>query len=329
MTRKSRLLSCCTLALALLPSASRGADDENKPAPPRLQCWVDLYRGEPLSYQAVVDDLAGVGVVYLGERHGLARHHKIQEQIITDLAARGVPLVLGLEQMEAVYQRHLDRYSRGEIDFDELAEATEWKRRWAEYESYRGALEAARTAKAPILALNARRETIRKVARGGGVDRLDAASRKELPEDLHLDDTTYEQLLRLRLPVHATVGPDRLRPMIEAQIARDEKMASVLATFLQSDEGKGRTAVVLCGAMHCAYGLGTADRVRRRIPGVKDRIILMSDSGDSKLSPAMQAMSRPITVTHEQLRQLGRPIADYLHITSRKVPGPMSPASNP
>ncbi|NLE39973.1 MAG: ChaN family lipoprotein [Pirellulaceae bacterium] len=301
-----------TVAADELPEA-----EQEKVGSKRLECWVDLYRGEPIPFDAVLADLAGIRVIYLGERHGLARHHEIQRRIVQELAHRKVPLVLALEQMEAVYQPELDRYNRGEIDFDELAKATDWSNRWAEYESYRGVLDAARKANAPVLALNARRETIRQVARSGGVDKLDEATRGGLPGEMQLDDPVYEKLLNLYLGVHATAMPGRLRPMIEAQIARDEAMASVLSEYLKSEQGRGRTAVVLCGAMHCSYGLGTPARVRGRMPDAKERIILMSESGDTKITPAMERMARPITITHEQLRTIDRPVADYLHLISR------------
>jgi len=319
MRRKCCLLMWCILAAACFPGASGGAEQANPPEAGRLQCWVDLYRGEPLPFEAVLGDLAGARVVYVGERHALARHQAIQEAIVRGLAERDVPLVLAMEQVEVIYQPQLDQYNRGEIDFDRLAELMDWKSRWSGHESYRGVVEAARKAGAPVLALNARRETIRQVARSGGVEKLDEARRKELPKEIWLDDPAYERLLNLSLQVHAMAMPGRLRPMIEAQMARDEQMAATLSAFLDSKQGRGRTAVVLCGAMHCSHGMGTVARVRRRMPDVKDRIILMSESGDVKLSPAMQAMARPIHVTHEQLREVQQPIADYLHIISRKA----------
>ena len=71
--------------------------------------------------------------------------------------------------------------------------------------------------------------------------------------------------------------------------------------------------IVLCGAGHVAYGLGTPERVRRRMPGVVDRIVLFSESGDLEISAQEKAVSREISITHEQLRTIQRPIADYLH----------------
>jgi hypothetical protein len=73
---------------------------------------------------------------------------------------------------------------------------------------------------------------------------------------------------------------------------------------------------VLCGAGHVSYGLGMVSRVRRRLPEIKDRVILLSQSGDLELSPEELAITRDIEITHEQLRAINRPIADYLHVRS-------------
>jgi uncharacterized iron-regulated protein len=311
---QSLLLSALFLIAAI---ASVVAGDEAKQ---RRSLWIDLAHGEPLGYEDVVEDLAGAGVIYIGERHTIERHHEIQQRILADLAQRKIPLVLALEQLESYQQPIVDQYNRGEIDFDEFARKSDWAKRWDNYQQYKPIVETARKHNVPLLALNARAETIRQVARGGGVERLEAKLRAELPAEMQLDDPLYAKLLGMQMMVHAAANPERLRPMIEAQIARDESMAAALCEYLQSPAGKGRTAVVLCGAGHIAYGLGTAARVRRRLPEIRERIIVMSESGDTELSPAMKAQARPVTITHQQLRDLGRPLADYLQVTEAKSP---------
>ncbi len=276
--------------------------------------WIDVYQGEPVGHQEVLEDLATARTIYLGERHTLQRHHQMQTKILTDLAQKGLPLAVGLEQMESSQQSHLDRYNRGEIDFEQLANVTAWPKRWQNFQQYRPILEAARKWKAPVVALNAKSETIRQVVRSGGVDRLPPGVRKELPAKVQLQDPPYEKLLCLEMMVHVSATSQTLRPMIEAQIARDEAMAEALATFLKSDQGRGRKLLVLCGAGHVAYGLGLPARVRRRLPDIKDRIVLFSESGEVRLSPEEKAQARAVEITHEQLRDLCRPIADYLWV---------------
>lgn len=299
---------------AFLATHVAGGADEA----PRCRLWIDACQGEPTTYPAVLADMAGVRVVYLGERHTLARHHDLQAQLVTDLAAQGTPLIIGLEQLEAFQQPQLDEFNAGKLTFDQLAEATQWAQRWNNYRQYQPVLEAARKADAWVIGLNARSQTIRQVARGGGVAKLDAVTRKELPAEMQLVDPPYEKLLQMVMMVHMAATPERLRPMIEAQIVRDEVMAHTLAACLQSERGRGRTAIVLCGSGHVAYGLGTVARVRRRLPDVQDRIVLLSESGDVELSEAEKAVSRPVDISHRQLRDLRRPVADYLHVTSLK-----------
>ncbi len=291
--------------------------------------WIDVYQGEPLPYAEVLADLANADVIYLGERHTIARHHAIQERILTDLGKKSIPLAVGLEQMETFRQPQLDRYNRGEIDFDELAKATDWANRWGNFAQYRGILEAARKLKAPVVALNAKAETIRQVARSGGVEKMPAEARKELPAEMQLQDPAYEKALSLELQVHASAMAKAIRPMIEAQMARDESMARAIGAFLESKEGKGRKMIVICGGGHVARGLGTPARVRRRMPGVKDRIVLLSESGEVQLSPAELAMASNVQITHEQMRELSQPIADYLCVKPLSEENAEPPKSNP
>ena len=198
--------------------------------------WIDACEGEPAEYAQVVEDLGKARVVYLGERHTLQRHHDTQARLIADLAQRRRPsLVVALEPLEASQQPSIDRFNRGEIDFDGLAAAIDWAKRWPSYQQYRPVLEAARKAKAPVIGLSPSPEVIRAVVRSGGVDRLDAKLRKQLPAEMDFKDPVYEKLLAAQLMVHMAASPERLRPMIEAQIARDEAMSAALADYLRSD----------------------------------------------------------------------------------------------
>lgn len=290
------------------PLAGRGEADSEAPAH-RCEMWVDALAGEPVRYAEVLADLAGARVVYLGERHGTARHHRWQQRIVAGLASQRRLLVLALEQIEAHYQPAVDRYNRGEIDFEGLAQATDWAHRWSNYADYRPAVEAAHEAGVPILALNARQETIRQVARGGGIANLPPSLRAELPASLETEDPVYERVLRPQLAVHGMASAERLRAMVEAQIARDETMAERLAGFLRSAGDAPGTAVVLAGAGHVAYGLGMPSRVCRRLPGMSDRIVLFSATGEAGPPQGAQAGRQ-----HEELRAIGCPIADYLSL---------------
>ena len=284
----------------------------------RLNLWIDLYMGEPIVYEEMIRDLKKVQVVYLGEVHTIQRHHDLQKKIIEDLQKSGKSIILGLEQMEASKQKELDHYNRGEIDFNELSEATNWADNWSNYKTYEPIIETVHKSGGVIAALNADKAIIRQV-RHKGIDGLSENERKHLPENIFINDEQYRRLIKMLLKVHAMMSPDHLDPVIEAQAARDEKMAEVLSEYIRINREQNWVVVVLCGAVHINYGLGIPDRVRLRIPSIRDRIVIFSQSGDLVLSPMEKAMARDITITHEDIRFLQRPIADYLHVIELKT----------
>lgn len=294
------------LLLATLPAIVPAQDVEG--------FWLDLYSAEPIEGEALIDDLAAAEVVYLGETHSVDRHHALQTWVIEQLAARGVPFFLAMEQAESFHQNQIDRYNDGDLTFEELLAASDWEQRWSNIRDYQPLIEAAHRVGAPIVGINARAELIRAIGRGG-LEGLSRAQRRELPHELWLGDPAYRRLLKLQLPVHAGMSEEMLDRVCDAQIARDATMATEIVRFMESERGKGRIAVVIAGSGHVNFGFGAPDRVRSLRPGVRDRIVLFTVSGDLTLSPEemAMAMAEAVTISHEDLRALGRPVADYLH----------------
>lgn len=274
--------------------------------------WLDLYSGDEVSEAAVAKDLRNAGVVYIGESHTIPRHHAIQLDVLKSLAKSGRPLALGMEQLEARNQPEIDRFNRGELDFDGLVKVIDWKKQWGNYEQYRAICEFAQRSGIPIKGLNAPRDVIRAIGRGG-LKSLSSEQRKQLPRSINLKDPAYEKLMNILLSVHASMDPEMLRPIFEAQVARDETMAQNIAEA-RGDTKSPQTVVVLCGSGHVRFGLGTPDRVRRRLPDVQDRILLATESGQLKMSAKEKAMSRDTGLSHADLREIGRPLGDYLKV---------------
>ena len=287
----------------------------NRPA-----LWVDTLRGEPLDFAKLLDELQLARVVYLGEIHSLPRHHDLQTSILDGLARRGVRLVLAMEQFEYFAQPALDRFNARDTDLNQLVAAAEMNKRWRGHTNYHALLQTARAHQIPVLALNARAETIRAVGRQG-LAGITADQRAELPPEIVTADPLYERLATRVLGVHMAFDPQKLRPVFEAQVARDETMAARLAEFLLSPTGENCTAVVICGRGHCEFGFGMPDRVARRIPNVAQRIVLFSESGDLHLSEAERKQAREIEMPQQFLRELGRPPGDFFHAIEPAPPG--------
>jgi uncharacterized iron-regulated protein len=321
-----RFVSTPLLILMALLSACTSVPQ--RPSPP-AEFWIDLARGEEAAEADVLADLAGAGVIYVGEVHRIRRHHDIQLQLLQQLYARGVPLVLCLEQLEAPDQAAVDRYGRGETDFAGLVTAIDWAKKWSNHEEYRALCEFARQHRIPIRALNAPAAIIRAVSRGGGLARLPADQRAQLPPEVLLDDPVYERLMQLELAVHAAVEPTKLRPMFEAQATRDDTMAANIVAARNTGSDKPRTAFVVLGAGHVRYGLGTAARVRRRAPGIVERIVLMTSSGHLQKTAAEESATRKIDITHADLRSFERPPGDYLRVLPRATAAANLPPGHP
>lgn len=278
--------------------------------------WLDLVSGEETGNADVFADLAKADIVYVGESHTIDRHHAVQLGVLQELHARGRALTLCLEQLEARDQATIDRFNAGALTFEQLATELGWARKWKNYADYRALCDFAQQNRIPVRALNAPPEVIRAVSRGGGLAKLPAEQRATLPPDIELNDAPYERLLNLQLAVHMAMDPAKLRPVFEAQVARDETMATNIATAraLTGPDGAPRTAVVVAGTGHVRFGLGTPDRVRRRLPGIVDRIVLSTESGQLKLTAADKAAMRDIEISHADLRALARPPGDYLRV---------------
>lgn len=284
----------------------------------RKGLWVDLYKAEPVDFNGMIEDLSSVDVVFVGESHRLDRHHHFQNDIVKALSATGKKVLLGIEMMEAEFQDSLNMYNKGEIDFDELATQTKWSEHWKNYKDYKDILESVIQANGIVQALNANSDIIRSIGRNG-LDELSEEDRATLPVEMNFDDPLYEKWLNQLLLVHMPFSEDMLWKVYQAQVVRDEMMAYQMAEAWKSLENQDEwIGVVLCGTGHCSYGNGTVSRLLRHLPNLKDRIVLMSESGDIVLTQQEKEMSRDIEITHEDLRFMQKPIADYLHVIEEK-----------
>jgi len=209
---------------------------------------------------------------------------------------QGRRLVLSLEMFESDVQRVLDEYVLdGAIrEQDMLQDARPWSNYADDYRPMVEFCKAATAAGGlagglRVVAANAPRRYVSLVARGGSaaLDRLlegasDAAAARALVPPLPLPPPSaayrqkFEETLSSQMP-----PPDQAsgscpyigfssqavregRPeMLEAQLLWDHSMAQSIASALreggaegQADEGPPPLVLHICGAFHCAHGLG-------------------------------------------------------------------------
>ncbi|MDQ7784621.1 MAG: ChaN family lipoprotein [Desulfomonilaceae bacterium] len=289
---------------------------------------VDVLAGEPVPMEMMVDDLASVRIVYVGEVHTIDRHHELQTEILRVLSQRGLKLALGMEMFSVRQQEILDRWQRGDGSVASLIHDL-GKGHWTNLLDYESVLLTARKLHVPILGINADDALVKKVARHG-IRGLSDAEQREAPRGFDRINPVNDRLLRLKLRVHRAFEGKSLDRIVLAQALRDETMARAIVRFLDSPEGKDRTMMVIAGSGHLNYGLGIPERVRRR-GEITSRIILPSESGELVLSESEKRQAVPVEITHKDLLFINKPIADYLHLIPlrKKSEEPPAPTSAP
>ncbi|MBX3250214.1 MAG: ChaN family lipoprotein [Myxococcales bacterium] len=247
--------------------------------------------GERVDEATLFADLRAASVVYLGERHDNALDHSMQQRVIRALHAHEPNLVIGLEMVQRPYQAALNDWVAGRLDENALRTRIEWDQRWGhDFALYRPIFELARSREIGMVALNARAELTRAVARQG-VDGLDELMREELPE-LDLGDEAHREAVLAAMGAGVHRGdPDHL---YAAQVVWDETMAEAVAGTLR---GGAPRVIVLAGEMHVRGGRGIPRRAARR--GAEPYRIVIAVNADADVDAIVA--ERP-------------PIADYLWV---------------
>lgn len=205
--------------------------------------------------------LGAARVIYAAEKHDDPSNHQVQLALL-DRARRLGSVGVGFEMVQRPYQPALDAYAETG-DEAALLEGTEWEKRWGyDFRLYRPLFRYARQHRIPLLALNARKELTRAVARGG-LDALPPEMKADLPE-LLLDETAHRSRIRLVWKSHvAPHGGMPFEAFYAAQVTWDETMADTVARAAQAERSPARW-VVLAGSGHIRYGEGIPSRVERR-----------------------------------------------------------------
>jgi len=269
-TRSTATIMAMGLGLLLLAGCttmgSKGAPPPPSAAfPLRVGDIVDTKQGRVIDFDTLVDDLSKADVVFVGETHVSAADHQIQAKISRALFARRSSLVLALEMFPREAQGILDRYSRGELSQEAFLKEVDWEKVWGfPFSLYQPILSWAAEKHLKIIGLNAPREVVRKISRGG-LASLDPIDRSRLAADFDLTNRDHRKQLEEEFSVH-TKGPIRdFDSFYEAQLAWEETMAETLSRVLW--ERKDSTPVlVLIGKGHIGGRFGVPDRTAKRFP---------------------------------------------------------------
>ncbi len=223
-------------------------------------------------------------VLFLGEQHDDPNTHRLELATLEGLARRRSNIVVAMEMFERDVQPPLDSYLAGRMsEADFLAASRPWPRYATDY---RPLVEIARASKWPVIASDVPRRLASLVSRRGlktildsisATDRAFAARDLECPHDDYF--ARFAETMN-GMPTHsgdsskesAAEKTATLERIYQAQCIKDETMGESIARA--HDAAPPRSLVVhVNGSFHSDYGLGTAERVKRRLRGNRVTVV--------------------------------------------------------
>jgi len=252
-------------------------------APAAAMQVYDTKARRMIPFATMADRLAAQQVVFFGEQHDDPATHAAELAVLAALGERRPQVVVTLEMFERDVQGSLDQYLAGTISETTLLGAS---RPWDRYTTdYRPLVELARVRGWPVIAANVPRRLASAVSRRGLalLDTLNAKDRALMARDHQCPRDAYFEKFAETMKGHgAGGGPPTASDaaamermtwrFYEAQCVKDEAMAESIVSAL-SRSPDGTLVFQVDGAFHSDYGLGTAARVRRRLPGVKSVVL--------------------------------------------------------
>jgi uncharacterized iron-regulated protein len=251
----------------------------------------DARTGKVISFEDMIDELAGVPMVYVGESHDNPAHHEIQRRVIEGIAALNPRVMVGMEMLQRPWQPVLDRWSAGELDERTFLREAQWYDQWSDWYLYAPILRLAKERRLRVVGLNIDRSIVSAIGKQG-LAGIDDGLRVQIPADIDLTVKTHEKRIREALQAMPGHGDDRFRRTSEAQCTWDEAMAESAVDALAAAP-EGSAIVVLAGSMHVAHFEAIPERARRR-NGLRYLAVLPMDRGAvSAKEPVKIGMGRP------------------------------------
>jgi uncharacterized iron-regulated protein len=235
-------------------------DRKGKEAKVTLDAVTAAASGELIHPSEVVARLADTRLVFIGESHTTMDFHRVQLQMIEELARAGRKVLIGLEMYPSTEQRYLDDWCLGFYTESGFIQMSHWYKNWGyHWNYYRDIFLFARDHGIRMFALNAPREVVSAVSRKG-LQNLSAEERAHIAPKI---DTANEEHFALfkaffaeGMGMNAVVSDDMITPMFASQCTWDATMGYNAVQALKEYGDSNTVMVVLIGSGHVAYNLG-------------------------------------------------------------------------
>ncbi len=233
--------------------------------------------GQPITFEGLLEDLAGVRVIYVGETHTNREHHFIQTRLIEALHAARPGLSVGMEMFDHRYDPVLALWSAGALDREAFIEKTHWYARCAgwgfPFDLYAPIFDAVKADGIRLVGLNVP-FWIPSEIRAGGLASLLPDERRMVAAEVDTGNMKHRAYLESVFQENAHHHlQSSFAFFYEAQCAWEDTMAESVARKL----GDGSMVVVI-GNGHIQYKYGVPDRAYKRNP-VPFRTIYLAATG--------------------------------------------------
>ncbi|MFN7987122.1 MAG: ChaN family lipoprotein [Thermoanaerobaculia bacterium] len=270
MRKNTALAAALFLGLATLPAPAENAALDlplgdaarrEKTVAPALDVVTDTRTGSAVTPAEVAKGLARARLVFLGESHTSVEFHRVQLQVLRELARAGRKVLVGLEMYPVAEQPVLDLWNSGTISEADFVEKSAWYRNWGyHWNYYRDIFLFCRDAKIPLHGVNVPRELVSDV-RKKGFDGLTEEQKALIPPKIDVDSADHRRLFKAFFEesdsMHSASMPEAMWDgMFRAQCTWDAAMAWNAVAALKMANDPNAVMVVLIGSGHVAYGLG-------------------------------------------------------------------------
>ena len=264
--KKRLVFVACIFFLAFCAYFILGCQRSNNASPDRPRILRVSDRSIVTSKE-ILEDLASVRLVCIGELHTAESHHRAQLGVIRALHNGGRQIAVGLEMFRAEDQDQLNRWLRREIP-DQVFVSV-YLRNWnLPWELYSDIFLYCRDNAIPIIGLNVPNAVTRQVAQRG-FSSLAEEQLQHLPPVSCNVDQVYQDFIRRALgDTHQHGG--NFEYFCEAQLVWDTAMAWQALRFLK--ENPNHALVILAGSGH-AWKRGIPEQIRRQ-SDITFRVIL-------------------------------------------------------
>lgn len=258
-------------------------------------------------FEAMLFELSRANVVLIGEQHDDPNTHKLELAILEGLVQRRNDIAVSFEMFERDTQAMINDYAAGRINEQEFLKSS---RPWPNYSSdYRPLIEFARIQKWPIIAANAPRRYSIQVSKSGltALDSLPSTERAFIAKAIACPKDDYFKRFASIMSEHPSsptqstnsannasgsgnqaqqapkIDEAMIERMYQAQCIKDETMAESISNLFSNESAKAPLIVHYNGAFHSDYKLGTASRIKQRLPkaNLKTITIIPVDSLDN------------------------------------------------